>query len=192
MGQKRAENVEKLVVGALLRAWACGLRVRIMFQAFWGSWVDVPQTAFSLHPLLSQKWVGAPTFVHCPLTMQCRLCAQGKYCNAGRLCCFLLDRSTSGGGCKAAGGLMMGTGVVKDKQSNGASYRNAVPRYNSAIICCSKTGRRVLRSCTCLPLGCKLILRICCSSAIELGITSRAVESPAGRGDILQGIAKSA
>ena len=64
-GQERAENVENVVAGALRRAWACGLRVRFMFQAFWGSWVDVPQTAFSLHPLLSQKWVGAPTIVHC-------------------------------------------------------------------------------------------------------------------------------
>ena len=54
-GQKRAENVKNVVAGALRRAWAYGLRVRIMFQAFLGSWVRLPRTAFSLHPLLSQK-----------------------------------------------------------------------------------------------------------------------------------------
>ena len=64
-GQKRTENVEKLLpvlcVGRGLVVHvseSCSGRFRVR--------MDLPRTAFSLHPLLSQKWVGAPTFVHCP------------------------------------------------------------------------------------------------------------------------------
>ena len=64
-GQERAEKVENVVAGALRRAWACGLRVRIMFQACWGSWVDVPQTAFSFYPLFGSEVGGYTDF--CPL-----------------------------------------------------------------------------------------------------------------------------
>ena len=51
--QKRAENVEIVVAGALRTAWACGPRVSIMFRAFSVSRMDLEPTEFSLHPLLS-------------------------------------------------------------------------------------------------------------------------------------------
>ena len=59
----------------LVLARACGPRVRIMFRAFLVSWIHLEPTALSLHPLLSQKWVVAPTFfVHCPF-VYLRICA---------------------------------------------------------------------------------------------------------------------
>ena len=57
-GGVRGRNLLRMlknVAGALRRAWTCGPRFRIMFQSFLGSWADVPRTAFSSHPLLSQK-----------------------------------------------------------------------------------------------------------------------------------------